>query len=73
MVRKIITHIRMAGSCIVCFTISLVIGGVSHAQVLEEIIVIAQKREQVLSDVGIAVTAFTGKGSQSGEQSGGFD
>ncbi len=60
MVRKIITHIRMAGSYIVWFTISLVIGGVLHAQVLEEVIVIAQKREQALSDVGIAVTAFTG-------------
>lgn len=32
-----------------------------NAQVLEEIIVTAQKREQNLSDVGISVTAFTGE------------
>ncbi|MEM6485136.1 MAG: TonB-dependent receptor [Pseudomonadota bacterium] len=31
-----------------------------HAQVLEEILVTAQKREQNLQDVGIAVTAFSG-------------
>ena len=32
-----------------------------NAQVLEEVIVTAQKREQNLSDVGISVTAFTGE------------
>ena len=32
-----------------------------QAAVLEEVIVTAQKREQSLSDVGIAVTAFTGE------------
>ena len=32
-----------------------------HAQVLEEIVVTAQKREQNLSDVGISVTAFSGE------------
>ena len=31
----------------------------SYSQVLEEIIVTAQKREQNLQDVGISVTAFT--------------
>ncbi|MBI2993072.1 MAG: TonB-dependent receptor [Gammaproteobacteria bacterium] len=31
-----------------------------HAQVLEEIIVTAQKREQSVQDVGISVTAYTG-------------
>jgi len=31
------------------------------AQVLEEVVVTAQKREQALSDVGISVTAFTGE------------
>lgn len=31
------------------------------AQVLEEIIVTAQKREQAIDDVGIAITAFTGE------------
>ena len=30
------------------------------AQVLEEVVVTAQKREQNLSDVGISVTAFSG-------------
>ena len=30
-----------------------------HAQVLEEIVVTAQKREQLLQDVGISVTAFS--------------
>tara|TARA_B110001450_G_scaffold257008_1_gene290191 strand:+ start:749 stop:3112 length:2364 start_codon:yes stop_codon:yes gene_type:complete len=31
-----------------------------HAQVLEEVIVTAQKREQSLQDIGVAVTAYTG-------------
>jgi iron complex outermembrane receptor protein len=34
--------------------------GVAQAQVLEEVVVTAQKREQKVSDVGISVTAFTG-------------
>ncbi|MGI9286072.1 MAG: TonB-dependent receptor [Pseudomonadales bacterium] len=34
--------------------------GVTRADVLEEVIVTAQKREQSLQDVGIAVSAFTG-------------
>ena len=33
----------------------------TSAQVLEEIVVTAQKREQQLSDVGISVTAFSGE------------
>ena len=33
----------------------------THASVLEEVIVTAQKREQSLQDVGIAVTAMTGE------------
>jgi iron complex outermembrane receptor protein len=45
-----------AALIIVCgFGISLV-----HAQGLEEVLVTAQKREQAISDVGIAITAFTG-------------
>ena len=49
------------------FIVSLVLSGSIalampvQAAILEEIIVTAQKREQALSDVGIAVTAFTGK------------
>lgn len=35
-------------------------GGIVHAQELEEIIVTAQKREQSLQDVSIAVTVWTG-------------
>ncbi len=34
--------------------------GVVHAQVLEEVVVTAQKREQGIQDVGIAITAFSG-------------
>lgn len=40
---------------------TLVLAAPAAAQVLEEIIVTAQKREQELSDVGISVTAFTGE------------
>ncbi|RLA27884.1 MAG: TonB-dependent receptor [Gammaproteobacteria bacterium] len=38
----------------------VVIGNIAVAQVLEEIVVTATKREQSLQDVGIAITAFTG-------------
>ena len=37
------------------------IAGPVNAQVLEEIIVTAQKREQNIQDVGIAITAFSGE------------
>ena len=37
------------------------IAGPINAQVLEEIIVTAQKREQNIQDVGIAITAFSGE------------
>ncbi len=43
---------------------AVLLGGLpalSYAQVLEEIIVTAQKREQDISDVGISITAFSGK------------
>jgi len=39
----------------------LITTSVSQGQVLEEIIVTAQKRQQNLQDVGISVTAFTGE------------
>jgi iron complex outermembrane receptor protein len=32
------------------------------ASAIEEIVIVAQKREQLIQDVGIAVTAFTGRG-----------
>ncbi len=45
--------------------LSAAIGGIlaagsAQSQVLEEVVVTAQKREQSLQDVGIAITAFTG-------------
>jgi len=44
----------------VCAQIAL-LSGAMNAAVLEEVVVTAQKREQSLQDVGIAVSAFTGK------------
>lgn len=44
----------------VCAQLSLLAGGV-NAVVLEEVVVTAQKREQSLQDVGIAVSAFSGE------------
>ena len=40
--------------------LALLVSGTASAQVLEEVMVTAQKREQSLQDVGISVTAFTG-------------
>ena len=40
---------------------AFVFAGLVNAQVLEEIIVTAQKREQNIQDVGIAITAFSGE------------
>lgn len=40
--------------------LTTLMAGTVNAAVLEEIVVTAQKREQNLQDVGIAVTAFTG-------------
>ena len=37
------------------------LAGVAKAQLLEEVIVTAQKREQNIQDVGIAITAFSGE------------
>ena len=45
----------------VILLLSLAIPFNTSAQVLEEIIVTAQKREQNLQDVGISVTAYTGE------------
>lgn len=46
---------RMAGGTALCL-----LAGTLQAQVLEEVTVTAQKREQNLQDVGISVTAFSG-------------
>ena len=48
-------HIKKA----ILVAVLTAIGSV-HAAVLEEVVVTAQKREQSLQDVGIAVNAFTG-------------
>ncbi len=53
--KRVILCCRAALMIMLGFGISLV-----QAQVLEEIVVTAQKREQAISDVGIAITAFTG-------------
>ena len=45
----------------IVFVLSVsVTSGIAYAQLLEEIIVTAQKREQRLQDVGLSVTAFSG-------------
>ena len=49
-------HIKKGIVVVVLTAISSV-----HAAVLEEVVVTAQKREQNLQDVGIAVNAFTGE------------
>ena len=46
---------------IVIALMSFAVSGLVNAQVLEEIIVTAQKREQNIQDVGIAITAFSGE------------
>ena len=54
------TPIRRTSLCVVtvlCFGVAL---PVAAQNVLEEIVVTAQKREQDIQDVGIAITAFTG-------------
>ena len=45
---------------IFALALALTTTSVGHTQVLEEITVTAQKREQSLSDVGISITAFSG-------------
>jgi iron complex outermembrane receptor protein len=45
---------------VLALSLSTLLSGTAVAQVLEEVTVTAQKREQSLQDVGIAVTAFTG-------------
>jgi len=50
--RNLYPLVALAAAC------SLPLSG--YAQVLEEVVVTAQKREQNIQDVGIAITAFTG-------------
>ena len=53
---------RLSKKPVSMFIAAVVAGttGYSQAQMLEEVVVTAQKREQSLQDVGIAVTAFSG-------------
>jgi iron complex outermembrane recepter protein len=44
-----------------CLAVGMLFHLVAEAQVLEEVVVTAQKREQSLQDVGISVTAFSGE------------
>ena len=46
---------------IVIILMAFIVPGSVSAQVLEEVIVTAQKREQNIQDVGIAITAFSGE------------
>ena len=48
------------GLSILLVSATLIFSVSTNAQLLEEVIVTAQKREQSLQDVGIAVTAFSG-------------
>ena len=50
----------LSGFCFVLGLMVAAIPGIASAQLLEEIVVTAQKREQSIQEVGIAITAFTG-------------
>jgi iron complex outermembrane receptor protein len=52
---------RYVGSAVGCIGVTATLGiSPAFSQVLEEVVVTAQKREQNLQDVGVSVTAFTG-------------
>ena len=51
--------LAMIGFNPVLVAVSLLGAGQSHAALLEEVVVTAQKREQSIQDVGIAITAFS--------------
>ena len=56
--RPISKHIHSAAGCM---ALTAILGSSpALSQVLEEVVVTAQKREQNLQDVGVSVTAFTG-------------
>jgi iron complex outermembrane receptor protein len=58
-IRPILQHV---GRAVACMAATAMLGASpAFSSVLEEVVVTAQKREQNLQDVGIAVTAFTGK------------
>ena len=45
----------------ILMVVSMLVSGLSFSDVIEEIVVTAQKREQGVNDVGITVNAFTGE------------
>ena len=51
---------RMASACVAGVLVFAIAQSAIAQGVLEEIVVTAQKREQNIQDVGIAITAFTG-------------
>lgn len=52
--------IKKSAVCLPAIAISAM-GGLLHASALEEVVVTAQKREQTLHDVSIAVSAWGGE------------
>jgi iron complex outermembrane receptor protein len=54
------SYIRRQSGQIIMVALLLALAAPLNAQVLEEVVVTAQKREQDIQDVGIAVSAFTG-------------
>ncbi len=60
-IANIIARQGLAGVLYAALAITLVgVPSLSYSQIIEEIIVTAQKREQNIQDVGIAITAFSG-------------
>ena len=53
-------NLRMKSLRVFSLAMGLISFSISNAGVLEEVVVTAQKKDQPLQDVGIAVTAFTG-------------
>ena len=49
------------GVAVLPLCLSVISGAALGQSVLEEVVVVAQKREQNLQDVPIAITAFTGE------------
>ena len=60
-IANIIARHGLAGVLYAALAITLVgVPSLSYSQILEEIIVTAQKREQNIQDVGISITALSG-------------
>ena len=55
------THLREIPARLVLAALLMLHALSAYAQLLEEVVVTAQKREESIQDIGIAVTAFTGE------------